>query len=399
MYNRLEDYSGVMEKCSQCAYCQATCPVFLEDMTESQLARNRLNLINEIYFKQTMELTDRAREILARCLLCTNCTQTCSSQVPVDEILIAARCEYVKGGISGARKAARGKILSQRGVLDVLSKAGSLAQKVGIATKEMPQLASKSFDKFYSGTIKPEGEARAKVAYFVGCGTRFLFPDTGIAVVEVLQKNGVEVLIPPNQMCCGIPVISAGVLESAQEMVRTNIDIFAALEVDAIVTDCTSCGMMFKQKAAKCFAEDDPIQEKIAAVAGKMWEITDYLNMLGLKEDPNAYELSYCYHIPCHRGWAPTVRDAPFELLARIPQTELRELEHPEQCCGAAGAFFMQYRQLAESIRSHRLEEIKESQAQAVVTQCPVCRFYLSFQLPEQEVLHPISVLARAYGL
>jgi glycolate oxidase iron-sulfur subunit len=108
----------------------------------------------------------------------------------------------------------------------------------------MPPLASKSFDKLYSGTIKAGGQTRKRVAYFVGCGTNFMFPDTGVATVKVLTRNGIEVIIPEGQVCCGIPSMAEGDIKSVREMVKTNVKIFSGLEVDAIVTDCTSCGMI-----------------------------------------------------------------------------------------------------------------------------------------------------------
>jgi glycolate oxidase iron-sulfur subunit len=157
--------------------------------------------------------------------------------------------------------------------------------------------------------------------------------------------------------------------------------------------------MMFKEKAARCFADDDPLQEQIVAVTSKMWEVTDYLQNEGLTIQPGKLDIKWSYHVPCHRGWSPTVKDAPRKLLGQIPEAELRELEHPELCCGGAGTYFMSHREQAEKIREQRLEEINNTKANAVLTQCPVCRFYIGFKVKDREVTHPITILARAYGL
>jgi glycolate oxidase iron-sulfur subunit len=292
-----------------------------------------------------------------------------------------------------------GKLLTQRGFTGMLGKAGALAQKMGLGPKDAPALASKSFDQYYSGTIPAEGPKRAKVAYFVGCGINFMYPDTGVAAVKVLVRNGVEVVIPKGQVCCGIPSISEGDLKSAEEMVRSNIRVFADLDVDAVITDCTSCGMMFKEKFVKLLPADDPLQEKAQALAAKVREVTDYLNSIGLASAPGTLSATYTYHVPCHRGWSPTVKQAPRQLLSQIPEAELREMEYPERCCWAAGTFFMEHRDLSTSIRSHKVDDIISNGADLVVTQCPVCRFYLSAGLKNQEVLHPVSLLARSYGL
>ncbi len=397
---QLTDFNDLINKCSQCNYCQATCPVYLEDMLESFLPRNRIHVIQEAMINKSMPLSQRGQEIIDRCLLCTNCVQTCSSQVPIDEIVIAARfySNQNKSRIGNMKNLIMGKLLTQRGFTGMMSKAGALVQKIAFGSKEMPALASKAFDKIYSGTISPQGKVRGRVAYFVGCGTNFMYPDTGVATVKVLIHNGIEVIIPAGQVCCGIPSLSEGDSKSAEEMIRTNIKTFTAMNVDAILTDCTSCGMMFKEKFAKILPADDPLQEKAQAISAKVWEVTDYLNTIGLIKQPSAVSQSYTYHVPCHRGWSSTVRNAPRHLLAQIPQATLVEMEYSERCCGAAGTFFIDHRDLSTSIRSHKIDDIIATDAEMVVTQCPVCRFYLSAGLTEQVVLHPVGLLAKAYS-
>lgn len=396
---KLEDYSKIIEKCSHCSYCQATCPSYLNELSENLVAKNRLLLIKESLIYEKVPLSKRAQEILDACLLCTNCTQTCSSKVPIDDIIIAARIKMQEEGIANIRNLLMGKMLTQRGVAGALGKVGSLAQKLGIANKEMPPLASKSFDKIYTGVISPSGVAKKRVAYFVGCGTNFFFPDTGEAVVKVLNHNGIEVVIPTGQVCCGIPTLAEGDLAATTAMLTTNMRLFADLEVDAIITDCTSCGMMFKEKAALCFPPDHPLQAKITAFTEKLYEVTEYLNLEGLSVKPNELNIKWSYHVPCHRAWSPTVKDAPRELLAKIPNAILSELEHPEQCCGGAGTYFLEHRETSESIRATRLADINNNDSEFLLTQCPVCRFYLGFQVYDKEVSHPIKILAKSYGL
>lgn len=396
---RLEDYKDIVNKCSHCGYCQATCPVYLEDMLESHVARNRLNLINQVMILKTMPSSPRFKEILDRCLLCTNCTQTCSSKVPVDEVIIAARAEIGRSGLGSIKSLVMSKMLQQRGLTGLMSKAGAIAQKIGIAAKEMPTLAKKPFDQMYSGTIPAQGEPRGRVAYFVGCGTNFLYPDTGAATVQVLSRNGWEVLIPSGQVCCGIPAIAEGDLSVAREMAARNLEIFDLDNLEAVITDCTSCGMMIKEKFGKLLAADDHLQEKAQRLAANIYEVTDFLQLKGLAETPEALNMSFTYHVPCHRGWSPTVKDAPRQILGTLPGAKLCELQEPERCCGAAGTFFLQHRELSEQIRSHRLEQIEDSGADTVITQCPVCRFYLSSGLKSQQVTHPVVLLAQAYGM
>ena len=77
----------------------------------------------------------------------------------------------------------------------------------------------------------------------------------------------------------------------------------------------------------------------------------------------------------------------------------LKEFDNPEKCCGGAGTYFMEHREIAEKIRASRLLDLNNTVSDAVLTQCPVCRFYIGFQVTDREVTHPIKILARAYGL
>ncbi|MGE5372279.1 MAG: (Fe-S)-binding protein [Solirubrobacterales bacterium] len=398
---RLEDYADLIQKCSACGYCQAACPVFKEEVVETLLPRARVRLIREVFLDETHPVTPRVKEILDLCLLCTNCTQNCSSSVPCDEVMTAARIRHweKESGLGGAAKKFVFKnILNQRGAAGLLTRAAHLAQKLNLGPKDVPVMAAKPFDSMVKGTIAAIGERRARAAYFVGCGTNYMFPDTGEAVVRALTANGVEVVIPDGQVCCGIPALAEGDIETARESVRTNIDRLAAVQADAVVTDCTSCGMMFGLKAAKLFEADDPIQVKIAEVAGKLKEATDYLDALGLSREPGPISIRYTYHVPCHRGWSSTVENAPRHLLGMIPGLEAVEMEDPKACCGAAGTFYLEHKNLSERIRSHKLEDIQSTGAEMVVTQCPVCRFYLQARLEGMSVVHPMALVARVLG-
>ena len=90
--------------------------------------------------------------------------------------------------------------------------------------------------------------------------------------------------------------------------------------------------------------------------------------------------------------------EAPRGLLAGIPQAELIEMADPEKCCGAGGAFFMDFKDLSGDIKSHKLADIEQTGATTILTQCPMCRSFLSAGLKTGRVMHPVAFLAMAYG-
>ncbi len=395
----LKKYEEPMQKCSRCKFCQASCPVFLEDLLETHVAGARIGLINAALMQGSLPVSDRFKEVVDRCLLCTNCVQTCPPNIPVDEIVVAARHKIYGGKRQNLikRKLLR-QFMDSRGFGSILSRVGALAHDTGLFPPDFPAPAGKPFLSSHSGSYPAEGRRRAKVAYFVGCGTNAFYPDTAEDVIKVMNRNGIEVVIPEGLVCCGLPAMVEGDLETAQELARKNIAILAAQESDAIITDCTSCGRSLKAKFNKLFPDNDPLLLKAAALGDKVWEATDYLNSIGLSAAPGNFPEAFTYHVPCHRGWSQTLREAPRLLLAKVPGAKLIEMEFPEKCCGAGGNFFMAYKELSQKIRAHKIQDIESTGAGIVISQCPSCRSYLSAKLKQKKFMHPLSFLARSYG-
>jgi glycolate oxidase iron-sulfur subunit len=391
---KLEDYKDISARCSECNFCQAVCPVFISKGSENWLARNRLNLIREVLIEKTMEPSPRFTEILETCLLCTGCTQSCSSMVPVDEIIIAARsrmAEYA-GGVSSMKKKLFSGVMKNSSAINLMVKAGAVAQKFGMAPGNLPQMSSKPFFSRRSGTLKPDGIAEARVAYYVGCGTNFFYPETGEAATDILLKMNTEVIIPEGLTCCGIPLLSEGDIEGAAEVFKKNIEILASIECDKILMECTSCIMMFMKKGPKLFAADDPVMEKVKAVNAKIENALTYIYQ---KKNPGINKKApgnFTCHVPCHLNKSEKGAGTA-EILRTLTGAEYRELDEPESCCGAGGAYYMKDKELSETIREIKLKDIRKREVSIVVTECPMCRYYISKGVPEMEVMHPLEFI------
>jgi len=395
----LKKYAAQIQKCSHCQFCQAACPVFMEDLLETHTARARLELIRACFLENSLAASSRFKEIIDRCLLCTNCVQTCPASLPADEMVMAARYKLYQGKRQNPlTRTALHRFMEQRGMGALLSRAGALAHGAGLFPPEFPAPAAKPFLDQRKGVIPAEGKTRARVAYFVGCGTNTFYPGTAEDTVRVLTRNGIEVMLPEGLVCCGIPALAEGDILFAQECARQNMSILTGLSVDAIITDCTSCGMSLKVKESKLLPENDPLFLKAALLATKVFEAADYLNSLGMVAQPGAFTAKMTYHIPCHRGWSATLKNAPRALLAKVPGAKLIEMDYPERCCGAGGTFFVNFRELAQSIRAKKIKDINQTQAEIVITLCPACKSYLAASLPQLKFMHPLSLLARAYG-
>ncbi|MCL1865148.1 MAG: (Fe-S)-binding protein [Spirochaetes bacterium] len=391
---KLEDYTEPIKKCSQCNFCQAVCPVYKAQESENWLARHRLNLIGEVFFDKTMPASDRFKDIIGKCLLCTSCTQYCSSRVPVDEIIISAREKIIEGekGLSSIKRGIMTKAFKEKGARNIMIKAGSFAQKLGLGS-DSPKFTSKPFEERVKDIVHAKETKKGVVAYYYGCGTNLMYPETGEALVNILSSQGYDVIVPKDTTCCGIPVIAEGEIADAAEMMRKNIEVLSKLECDKVLMECSSCMMMFMKKSPKLFAADDPIQEKITALNNKIVGGIGFLNTVFTEKVSGKTAPSFTYHIPCHKDKFSADKLDVVNLVSKVTKTEYKAMENPELCCGAGGTYYMNNRDISKKIRSPKIEEIKNSKAEVVLTECPICKFYLKNGMPDMDVLHPIEFI------
>ena len=394
----LKDIAAEIDRCSQCNFCLSACPVYREDRLESSGARGRINLVKAALVDQTLPVSGRVRELLERCLFCTNCVQSCPGSVRVDDIVAAARSVlHDTYGSAPAERMLLRQLFNRRALSGVI---GPLLKGLNLFGGKLPPLASPPLQQRLPAAVRPDGPVRARVAYFVGCGVNYLYPDTGEALVKVLSANGVEVVVPAGQHCCGLPALALGDKAAAAEAVRANSALLASLDVDAVVTDCTSCGYMLKVKAPALLAPDDPARPGAAAVAGRIIEATEFVAGLGLQREPGNQAITVTYHVPCHRHWSAGLADAPLKIADMVPGARLAPLREPRRCCGAGGGFFLNHRELSEKIRRAKIEDILATGAEVVMTQCPACRYFLGEGLGKESgvrVMHPLAFLAGGY--
>ncbi len=391
---KLDDYSESIKKCSQCNFCQAACPVYKAKASENWLARHRLNLIREVMIDKTMPDTERFREIIDKCMLCTSCSQYCSSGVPIDEIIISARGKLIENekGFASIKRGVMAKVLKEKGTRSIMIKAGSVAQKLGLGS-DVPKFTSKPFEERMSGTIKTNVEKKGTVAYYYGCGTNLIYPETGEALVKLMTANGYDVVIPGNITCCGVPVIAEGDIDEAAGMMRGNIEALSAIECDAVVMECSSCMMMFMKKSVKLFPKDDPLQEKINVLNGKIKGAMNFLNSVITKKSERKDGAAFTYHVPCHKEKFSNSEFDVVELVSKVTGAEYKVMDNPELCCGAGGAYYMKNADISRKIRSTKIDEIKKTGARVVLTECPMCRFYIKNGMPEIDVQHPLEYI------
>jgi glycolate oxidase iron-sulfur subunit len=227
-----------------------------------------------------------------------------------------------------------------------------------------------------------------------------LDPDINTATIEVLSRNGVEIIIPPKQACCGGLAWHTGDLSSAQDFARRNLDAFAD-DVDAIVTNAAGCGSTMHEYHVILRGTDD--EARADKFRRRVLDVSVFLARLGLR--PPAGEVvvrRIAYHDACHLAHAQNVTFEPRELLRAIPGVELVELASPNFCCGSAGTYNLEQPQIAASLGQKKAGAILATNAQLVASGNIGCLNQLRLHLVRLgsplPVRHTMQVLRDAYA-
>jgi L-lactate dehydrogenase complex protein LldE len=177
------------------------------------------------------------------------------------------------------------------------------------------------------------------VQLFVTCIIDTLYPETGEAVVRVLEKAGVKVSFPPNQTCCGQPAFNAGLRTQARQMAVQTIHAFEDYP-GPVVVPSGSCAAMLRHSYIELFAGDGQWLPKAEQLASRTYELTEYLvDVLGVTDLGAQLNQRITYHSSCHLLRGLGVDQQPRRLLAAIQGAELVELPDSGDCCGFGGVF------------------------------------------------------------
>jgi glycolate oxidase iron-sulfur subunit len=246
-----------------------------------------------------------------------------------------------------------------------------------------------------------------------------IYSDINRDTVEVLARNGCEVITPPEQSCCGSLFAHNGEWELAQEMARRQLDQFPPAQFDAIITNAGGCGLHLKHFAS--LLADDPIyRDRVALWDRKVKDIHEWLIQIGcqvsgargqvsdtreaphLTPDPSHLTpILTTYHESCHLCHGQKITTQPRELLRAIPGLHLVELPESSWCCGSAGVYNLIQPEMANDLLQRKLKHIRSTGAEIVATGNPGCLLQIINGAKEQglnlRVVHPVTLLAEAY--
>ena len=204
-----------------------------------------------------------------------------------------------------------------------------------------------------------------RAALFITCFNDTLFPGTGRATVEVLERLGVEVDFPLAQTCCGQMHFNTGYQREAIPLVRRFVEIFG--DYDAVVAPSGSCVSMVRElyPMAAELAGDQDLAARIEDLGPKVFELSEFLaKKLGVTEVGAYYPHRVTYHPTCHSLRMLDVGDAPLSLLRNVRGIDLVELSEAEECCGFGGTFAVKNADTSAAMLSDKLRHVLDTDAE-----------------------------------
>lgn len=183
-----------------------------------------------------------------------------------------------------------------------------------------------------------------RVALFVTCVNDALYPRTGIAVVRLLERLGVDVDFPAAQSCCGQPQYNTGYRRETEPLLRRTAAAFAGHAY--VVTPSGSCAAMLREhyprigRRAEREGRGTGLADAARSLAPRVYELTEFLvDVLGVTDVGAYFPHTVTYHPSCHGLRGLGLGDRPRRLLAAVRGLRLVELPGAEECCGFGGTF------------------------------------------------------------
>ena len=403
----------ILRACVHCGFCIATCPTYVLLGDELDSPRGRIYLIKDM-LEHDRPATDEVVTHIDRCLSCLSCMTTCPSGVNymhlVDHARVHIERTYQRPLLDRMRREVLAKVMPNPSLLRLalilaliarpfaplfaLFGATRIAAMLRLA-KAMPAgLAKAEAPPSFAGR-----ERKGRVAILTGCANQVLKPSINAAAIRLLNRHGIEVVLPEGEGCCGAIVHHLGREHESLEFVRRNIDAWTreieGRGLDAIVATASGCGTTIKDYGF--MLRNDPAYATNAArVAALAQDISEYLMKLTLTQPARDSGLVVAYQSPCSLQHGQKVVSEPKTLLAKAGFA-VRDVPEGHLCCGSAGTYNMLQPELASRLRDRKLANIAALKPDIIATGNVGCMAQLktATAIP---IVHTVELLDWATG-
>jgi glycolate oxidase iron-sulfur subunit len=407
--------------CVHCGMCLESCPTYEITGQEQHSPRGRVHLIKSVA-EGKLTVNEQFMDPVFACLDCRACTTACPADVEVGGLIEEARGQIrqampltgLKGTVSKVflqglfphqtRLNSLGSLLrfyQKSGMQKVIRKTkliNIMPQHLVDMEAIMPEV-KEPVRKKYENTnlIKAKGKTKNEVSILTGCIMDVMFSDINEATINVLTRNGNDVMIPKNQTCCGALHVHAGDRETGRKLAKQNIEAFK--NSNKVIVNAAGCGCALKEYP-ELFREDPEWHEKAEEFAAKVEDISKYLHDTGYEKPKAELKTRITYHDACHLAHGQGIRQEPRDLLHDIPGVEMVHMPNSDRCCGSAGIYNITNPEMASAVLERKMENVPED-VEMISMGNPGCMLQMAMGVQKygrnQKIVHTIQLLDWAY--
>ena len=238
-----------------------------------------------------------------------------------------------------------------------------------------------------------------RASLFITCYNDTLFPETGRAVVSLLERLGVDVEFRAAQTCCGQMHANTGFRGEAFSQAKRFVRLYR--DAEAVVIPSSSCVAMIRDQYPGLIEElgNEELREQFSALLPRVFELSELLiDRVGVEDVGAYFPHRVTYHASCHGVRALHLGDRPFRLLAKVRGLELVPLENPDRCCGFGGTFSIKNAEVSSAMLSAKLHDVLTTRAEYCTALDNSCLMHLGGAMHREftgvKTIHMAQILA-----
>lgn len=242
-----------------------------------------------------------------------------------------------------------------------------------------------------------------RTSLFITCYNDTLFPETGRAVVHLLERLGVELDFKPKQTCCGQMHANTGFRAEAFSQAKRFVRLYQ--DAESVVIPSSSCVAMFRDQYPGLFEElgNEELRQQFTALLPRVYELSEFLiDKLGVEDVGASFHHRVTYHASCHGVRALHLGDRPYRLLSKVRGLAQMPLPNTDRCCGFGGTFSIKNAEVSSAMLAVKLQDIVATGAEYCTALDNSCLMHLGGAMHRQytsmKTIHLAQILASTEG-
>lgn len=238
-----------------------------------------------------------------------------------------------------------------------------------------------------------------RASLFITCYNDTLFPETGRAVVSLLERLGVGVDFEPRQTCCGQMHANTGFRGEAFSLAKRFVRLYQ--DAEAVVIPSSSCVAMIREQYQGLMEElgNEELRGQLKALLPRVYELSEFLvDRLGVEDVGAYFPHRVTYHASCHGLRSLHLGDRPARLLAKVRGLDLAPLANLDRCCGFGGTFSVKNGEVSSAMLAAKLQDVAATRAEFCTALDNSCLMHLGGALHRQyagmKTIHMAEILA-----